>query len=104
MSLGNWFSSVECDHFVVLEDGFNVLLTLNNLVEWRVSELIKREFGFLNMWHHLAVFRLGPPFAHCEDIAGLAELRENQIAVFVEALEFLAEAATQGKGLDRDFE
>lgn len=42
----------------------------------------------------LAIFGLGPPLADCEDRAGFAELRENQIRVLVKGLQLLAESAT----------
>ena len=52
----------------------------------------------------LAVLGLGSPFAHSEYRVCLAELRKNQIRVFVESLQLLWESAAQGERLDLNLE
>ena len=95
----------EGNHTLVFEEhSRGVLLTLDDLVERRVSELFKRDFGLLDLRHDLPVFGLGSPAAHGEDRARLAELREDKIAVPVEALQLLAQPAPQRERLDLDFE
>ena len=90
----------EHNHFLVFVECLDPGFTLDDLVEGRVLKLIQWHFRFLDLGHHLSIFRLGPPFAHCKDWTGFTELRKDQIAVFVKALKLLAESAAQSKGLD----
>ena len=104
MDVGYGTTRREHDHFLIFVERLNPGLTLDDLVEGRVLKLIQCHFRFLDLGHHLSIFRLGPPFAHCKDWTSFTELRKNQIAVFVKALKLLAESAAQSKRLDFDLQ
>ena len=93
----------EHNHLFVLKDGFHPFLTLDYFVKRRIFDLVKCKFGLLNLRQGLPLLQLGSPLAHCKDRIRLAELRENQIAIFVKTLKFLTESASQGKRFDVDF-
>ena len=94
----------ESDHSLIFKQSLHASLTLDDLVERRVFELGQSHLRLLQLRHDSAILRLGPPTAHSKDVAGLAELREDKIAVLVEALQFLAEAAAQGERLNVDLQ
>lgn len=100
VGFGNRLCSIERDNLVVLENCLHVLFTFNDLVEGRVFEMVQGELCLFDLMHDFSILRLGSPLTHRENGAGLAELSKYQVAFFVEALELLAEAAAQSKGLD----
>ena len=104
MDISDGTSSREHDDFLIFVECLDPGFTLDNLVVGRVLELIQWHFRFLNLGHYLSIFRLGAPFAHCKDWTGFAELRKDQIAVFVKALKLLAESTAQSKRLDFDLQ
>lgn len=106
MDLGRWSSRGEHDDFVVLVyDVLGLLFTFNNLIEWRVAQLVNRDLNFLDVaLKVLAIFRFWSPFADSKDWTGLAKLREDQICILVEGLELLAQSASQSKRLDFDLQ
>ena len=104
MDVGCGAARWEHNHFVIFVERLYPGLTLDDLVEGRVLKLIQCHLRLLDLGHHLAIFGLGPPFAHCKDWTGFAELREDQIAVFVEALQLLAESTAQSKRLNFDLQ
>ena len=104
MDVGYGTTRREHNHFLIFVEWLDPGLTLDDLVEGRVLKLIQSHFRFLDLWHHLSIFGLWPPFAHCEDWTGFTELSKDQIAVFVKALKLLAESAAQSKRLDFDLQ
>lgn len=100
MDISYGSTSREHNHSLIFVKCLDPGLALDDLVEGRVLKLIQCHFRFLYLGHHLSIFRLRPPFAHCKDWTGFTELREDQIAVFVKALKLLAESAAQSKRLD----
>ena len=89
--------------FVFKKDILSALFTIDNFVERRLLKLFKCDFRFLHLRLDLPVFRLGSPAAHSEYWAGLAKLRENQVAVFVETCELLTQSTSERERLDLDF-
>lgn len=88
------------DFIVLVQYVLRGRLTLDNLVKWGVAQLIERDLRLLPMilWLELlAIFWLGPPFAHSEYRTSLAKLRKDQVRVFVEGLQFLRKSASQSK-------
>ena len=105
MDLGGGASRGEHNDFVVLID--HVLhgeLAFDDLVEWRILKLVKRHLLLLQLGQDLAFFWLRPPFSNCKDRGGLAELRENEVGVFIKSLQLLTESPAQSKRFDFDFE
>ena len=52
----------------------------------------------------MTVLRFRSPLSHREYPTVLAKLREDQVALFVEALQLLAESTAQGERFNIDFE
>ena len=92
------------DAIVLVEHLRNTFFSFYNFVEGRIAELLHRNLRLLSLrllWD-LSLLGLGSPATDCEDRAGLAELRKDQIAILVKALQFLTEAASKGKALNAD--
>ena len=91
MDLSYWLLWGEDNHFVILEDHiWHRLLTFDYFVKGWILKLVESDFGLLHLWLILlAVFGLGPPFAHSKNWARLAKLGEDKIGVLVEGLELL---------------
>ena len=88
----------EHNNFIVLVDNvLNRLLALDNLVKWRVTQLVKRDLCLLNLLLNLAFLWFRPPLSNRKNRACLAELREDKIGVFIESLQFLTKSASQSK-------
>jgi len=106
MDLGRWSSRGEHDDFIVLvHDVLKLLFTFNNLIEWRVAQLVNRDLDFLDVvLKVLAIFGLGSPLTNCKDWTGFAKLSEDQICILVEGLELLAQSASQSERLNFDLQ
>ena len=101
VSISAGLLSRECNYSLILEQYLlNTPLAFDDLVEWRVSELLKRHFCLLHLLQDLPVFGLGSPATHGEDWARLAKLGKDQVTVPIEALELLAQSTPQSKTLD----
>ena len=102
VDIGAWVLRWERDNSLVLKQDLNAGVSLDDLVKRRVFQLLQSHFCLLQLRQDLSVLWLGPPAAHCEYATRLAELREDQVAVLVEALQFLAQAAAQRERLNMD--
>ena len=68
-------------------------------------KLFESDFGLLHLrLILLAVFRLGPPFAHSKNWARLAKLGEDKIGLLVEGLELLGQSSAQRERLNFELE
>lgn len=61
------------------------------------------DLRFLDLGLNLTVLGLGAPFSNWEGWAGLAKLREDEVTLFVEALQLLTQSSPKCEGLDVDF-
>ena len=91
---------MENDNLLIFVYSLHPVSALDNLVERRVLQLVEGKFCLLNLWLNLAVLSLRSPLANRKNLTIFAELRENKIAFFVKALQFLTKATAQCKRLN----
>lgn len=87
MDLSRRVSRGEHNNFVVLVDYvLHRNLAFNNLVEWRVLQLVKSNLWLRQVLLNLTFLWFGSPFSYSKDRAGFAELSKDQICVFIKSL------------------